>query len=76
MPMKSSKQAYRGCSIVWWAEQIPGTKFWKGKAQVSDGYGGSRGHRLQGPADRFKTEKEAREDIFQAAKQWVDDRLK
>ena len=72
--MKVNRQTYRAHLVSWWAEQIAGTKFWKGRAAISDGQK-LKPDRLDGPERGFETEKEARDDIFRAAKQWIDRRL-
>lgn len=69
-----TRQTYRAHVVSWWAEQIPGTNSWKGKAAISDGHGNP--NRLEGPEVRCETENEARDYIFQAAKQWIDNRFK
>jgi hypothetical protein len=74
--MQVARQSYRAHMIVWWAEQIPGTNFWKGKAAISEGYGKLKPDRLEGPDGRFGTEEEARDYIFRAAKEWIDNRFK
>jgi hypothetical protein len=74
--MKATRQAYRAHSVAWWAEQVPGTNFWKGKASISIALGRINPKRLEGPDDRFVTEDEARDYIFQAAKSWIDNKLK
>jgi hypothetical protein len=73
--MKVTRQTYRAHFVSWWAEQIPDTNFWKGKAAISDGHGRLQPNRLDGPPDRFESEKEALDHIFQAAKEWIDNRL-
>jgi hypothetical protein len=56
-PMQLARESYRAHLIVWWAEKIPGTNFWKGRAAISEGYGKLNPHRLEGPDGRFETEK-------------------
>ena len=73
--MQVAREWYRAHLIVWWAEKIPGTIFWKGTAAISEEYGKLMPNRLEGPDGRFEIEKEARDYIFQAAKEWVDNRF-
>ncbi len=73
--MQVAREWYRAHLIVWWAEKIPGTNFWQGNAAISEGYGKLKPNRLEGPDGRFETEKEARDYIFQAAKEWIDNRF-
>lgn len=74
--MQVARASYRAHLIIWWAETIPGANFWKGKAAISEGYEKLKPHRLEGPDGRFETEKEARDYIFQAAKEWINNRFK
>jgi hypothetical protein len=74
--MQVARESYRAHLIVWWAEKIPGTSFWTGKAAIADGYGKLKPNRLEGPEDRFVTEDDARGYILQKAKEWIDKRLK
>jgi hypothetical protein len=74
--MQVTREVYRAQLIIWWAEKIPGTNFWKGKAAISEGYGNLKPNRLEGPDGGLETEKEARDYIFQAAKEWIDNRFK
>jgi hypothetical protein len=74
-PVKVTRQTYRAHLVSWWAEKIPGTNFWKGKVAISEGQGKLKPNRLDGPEDRFETEQEALDDIFQAARNWIDHRL-
>jgi hypothetical protein len=73
--MQVARESYRAHLIIWWAERISGTNFWKGKAAISEGYGKFKPHRLEGPDGRFQTETEARDYIFQAAKGWINNRF-
>lgn len=70
--MQVTSQSYRAHLIVWWAEKIPGTNFWKGRAAISGELRQPQPNRIEGPDDRFETENEARNCIFQAAKEWID----
>jgi hypothetical protein len=74
--MQVAREWYRAHLIVWWAERIPGTTFWKGRAAVSNEFREPQPHRLEGPDDRFETGQEARDYIFQTAKEWIDNRFK
>ncbi len=74
--MQVASGPYRAHLIVWWAEKIQGTNFWKGRAAISGELRELRPHRLEGPDARFETEKEARDYILQAAKEWIDNRCK
>ena len=73
--MQVARESYRAHLIVWWAEKIPGTNFWKGNAAIAEGYGKLNPNRLEGP-DGFETEKVARDYILQAAKEWIDNKFK
>ncbi len=70
--MQITREFYRAHLIVWWAEKIPDTNFWRGRAAISEQLREPQPHRIEGPADRFQTEKEARDYIFQVAKEWID----
>jgi hypothetical protein len=74
--MQVTRESYRAHLIVWWAEKIPGTNFWKGEAAFSEVYGKFELNRLERSDGRFETEEEARDYIFQAAKEWIDNRFK
>lgn len=74
--MQVTRESYGAHLIVWWAEKIPGTNFWKGRAAISGELQQPQPNRLEGPDGRFETEKEARDYIFQAAKEWIDNRFK
>lgn len=74
--MQIAKEWYRAHLIVWWAEKIPDTNFWKGRAAISEKLREPQPHRLEGADDRFETEEEARNYILQAAKEWIDNRFK
>ncbi|MGE5304079.1 MAG: hypothetical protein ACM3TN_12260 [Alphaproteobacteria bacterium] len=66
---------YRGYRIVWDTRRRPNTVFWTGKAAVvlpADVMGVKRIHRITGD-HYFLSEEDARDQLINEAKEWIDD---